>query len=90
MGALIGPFFIEDTKMAVRNTYEIDPQYVYLALHQDESGFIYLADQDGRRVRGVRSLNPDLAYDEAASCYVDLVLFRPGTAEKYVNKKVVQ
>lgn len=75
--------------MAVTNTYKIDPQYVYLALHQDEDGFIYLADQDGRRVRGVRSLSPDLSYDEVASCCADLILFRKGTAEKYVNKKVL-
>lgn len=69
---------------------EIDPDFVYLSLRQREDGTIYLADQDGRKVRGIRSLNPSLAFDEVASCNVDLILFRPGTAEKYVNKSVTK
>jgi hypothetical protein len=67
---------------------EIDPSYIYLSLHQREDGTIYIADQDGRQVKGLRSINPNLAFDEVATCGVDLVLFRPGTAEKYVNKSV--
>lgn len=74
--------------MAIHNGSQIDPEYIYLSLRQTEDGTIYLADQDGRKVRAVRSLNPDLAFDEVATCNVDLVLFRPGTAEKYVNKSV--
>ena len=74
--------------MALHYEYPIDPDFVYLALHQREDGTIYLADQDGRQVRGIRSLNPDLAYDEVATCNIDLILFRKGTAEKYVNKSV--
>jgi len=74
--------------MALNFEYKIDPECVYLSLKQEEDGTIYLADQDGRKVRGIRSLNPDLAFNEVATCNVDLVLFRPGTAEKYVNKSV--
>lgn len=74
--------------MPLHTEYPIDPSFVYLALHQRDDGTIYLADQDGRQVRGIRSLNPDLAFDEVATCYVDMLLFRPGTAEKYVNKSV--
>lgn len=74
--------------MAVTNGSVIDPAFVYLCLRQNDDGTLYLADQDGRKVRAVRSLNPDLHFDEVATCSVDLVLFRPGTAEKYVNKSV--
>lgn len=74
--------------MAISNGSVIDPEFIYLSLRQNDDGTIYLADQDGRKVRGIRSLNPDLHFDGVATCSADLVLFRPGTAEKYVNKTV--
>lgn len=68
------------------NKKEINPSYIYLSLVQEDDGVITLADQDGRKVRGVMRIATDLSIGDLANCDATICLFRPGTAEQYINK----
>lgn len=68
------------------NKKEINPSYIYLSLVQEDDGVITLADQDGRKVRGVMRIATDLSIGDVANCDATICLFRPGTAEQYINK----